>query len=646
MRKTILLISLCLIASAAMAQFTLERLFMHVQLHRDGSATVTETRQAQIGDQGTEGFITFNDMGDIEVRDLQVWDDLKTTYVTEDDWDIDRSRTEKAGRCGYHPTDEGLEICWGIGEPGNRKYVIRYTLTNLVKAYDDYDGFCHSFYEAENSPAQKALLAISLEEDTLSRDNAAIWTFGYHGEKGFSEGKCYAAAEGAMNNGESIIVLLQLEKGVLDPAVKVHDSFTQTVKRDALEDSDYNLEDAGLGENVSVQKTRQARMAALRCAEASSDDDGWFDDFETDTIILIFLVIIGFIAFVIFLIAAIISVFMTKRRLKALFRQLFDSDKYDDLPYYRDLPLGGNLLLSGITLSSLEGFAAYIDRASFGSKFGLQQVYDAFILRMIYKKNIELAYDEVDGKPCKLFRISEPVKPAAGKDVTDIMESQAIKKSELKDNEAIDYKVTDAAMNQYKGYINDAGIEYHLQKLLYDAAGDDHLLQPDELKEYVESNPLEFRPFGILMSKLTSETIKTKEVNKDHVLQVVGFLHYLQDFSLVAEHNIEETSLWKEYLVYASIYGIAEQVRRDMKKIAPDAARLDDLMPTEELISDFEPLSQALLNTVIFAYAYQTEQEQHDIYERHSSSDSSGGSGSSSYSGGGGHSGGGGSGFR
>ena len=365
----------------------------------------------------------------------------------------------------------------------------------------------------------------------------------------------------------------------------------------------------------------------------------------------IFLVIIGFFAFVIFLIAAIISVFMTKRRLKALFRQLFDSDKYDDLPYYRDLPLGGNLLLSGITLSSLEGFAAYIDRASFGSKFGLQQVYDAFILRMIYKKNIELAYDEVDGKPCKLFRISEPVKPAAGKDVTDIMESQAIKKSELKDNEAINYKVRDAALSTFKGYINYAGIEYHLQKLLYDAAGDDHLLQPDELKEYVENNPLEFRPFGILMSKLTSETIKTKEVNKDHVLQVVGFLHYLQDFSLVAERNIEETSLWKEYLVYASIYGIAEQVRRDMKKIAPDAARLNELLPPEETLNAFRPLKKAIKETVKYAYAYQTPQEAARIaeaeWERERQRErSSGGSGRSSYSGGGGHSGGGGSGFR
>ncbi|MBR6904851.1 MAG: DUF2207 domain-containing protein [Bacteroidales bacterium] len=642
MRKTILLFSLCLIASAAMAQFTLEQVFINVQLHRDGSATVTETRQAQIGNEGTEGYIAFNDMDDIEVRDLQVWDDQQTTYVTEDDWNIDRSRAEKAGRCGYHPTDEGVEVCWGIGDAGLRKYVIRYTLTNLVKAYDDYDGFCHSFYEAGSSPAQQALLAISLEEDTLSRANAAIWTFGYHGEKGFTDGLCYASADGAMNYGESIIVLLQLNKGVLDPAVQIHDSFTETVKRQALEGSDYDLEDAGLGKNVSIQKTRMAELSS----DNEDDDEGWFGNYDIDIILLVFLVLLGVIGVAGFIIYAIIDVFLTKRRLKALFRQLFGSDDYNDLPYYRDLPLGGNLLLSGVTLGSLEGFASYIDRGSFGGTFGLQQLYDAFILRMIYKGSIRIVLSEVDGKPRKLFHISGPVQPAAGTDITDILESDGIKASAFNDNEAIDYKVTDAAMNQYKGYINDAGIEYHLQKLLYDAAGDDHLLQPDELKEYVKDNALELRPFSIMLGKLTMETMKTKEVHKDDVYQVVGFLHFLKDFSLVAEHNIEEVSLWKEYLVYASIYGIADQVRRDMKQIAPDAAKLEELMPAEELGTDYQPLSRALATTIIYAHAYQTVEEKEEIESRHSSSDSGGDSGRSSYSGGGGHSGGGGSGFR
>ena len=334
-------------------------------------------------------------------------------------------------------------------------------------------------------------------------------------------------------------------------------------------------------------------------------------------------------------------------RIKALFRTFFDGNKYDDLPYYRDLPLGGNLLLSGIMLSTLEEFASYINHGSIGSKFGLQQLYDAFILRMIYKKQVQIESEKVDGKPCKLFRISEPVKPKAGPDVSGIMENQGLKKSALLENEALNRQDKVNARIQYAGYINDAGIEYYLQKLLYDAAGEDHLLQPNELKQYVKKSPLEWRPFTVLLGILTDETIKEKALRREDVHQVVGFLHYLRDFSLVAERNIEETSLWKEYLVYASLYGIAKQVRKDMKKIAPDAARLKELMPTEELMNDFEPLTEALFDTIAFAHAFMTDQERTEVYERHhSSDDSGGGSGSSSYSGGGGHTGGGGSGFR
>lgn len=645
MRKLLISAVLCLVTSAAMAQFTLERLFIHVELHQDGSATVTETRQANIGNQGTEGYITFKNMGDIEVRDLQVFDDQKNAYVTEEKWDVDRSRAEKTGRCGYHNIDDGVEVCWGIGDAGERKYVIRYTLTNLVKAYEDYDGFCHSFYEAANAPAQKALVAISVEDDSLSRAKAAIWTFGYHGTKGFTDGMCYAAPDSIMYDGESIIVLLQLEKGVLDPAVKKQEFFSETVKRRALEGSDYNLEDAGLGDNVSTQKTRDARKAAL--AQTSNDDDDDWDDEDSSLTILYFLLFIGGIAIVGIIIYIIIDMFLRKRRFKALFRKFFDGDKYDDLPYYRDLPLNGNLLLSGITLGTLEDYAKYIGYKTFGGKFGLQQIYDAFILRMFYKKNIQLELEEADGETRKLFRINEPVKPEAGADVLEHMENQGITLPELNSNEAHTLKETEAAEQKYRGYVNDTGLEYYLQKLLYDAAGEDHLLQPDELKEFVQENPLEWRPFSIILRDLTYYTLKEKELCKGDVYQVVGFLHYLRDFSLVAERNIEETNLWKEYLVYASLYGIAEQVRKDMKKIAPDAARLDELVPAEELVNDFEPLATALVETIIYAHAYQTEAEEQEIYERHHSADDSGGdSGRSSYSGGGGHSGGGGSGFR
>ncbi len=654
MRKTILLFSLCLIASAAMAQFTLEQVFIQVQLHHDGSATVTETRQAQIGDEGTEGYITFNDMGDIEVRDLQVWDDQETAYVTEEVWNVDRSRAEKAGRCGYNRTSDGVEVCWGIGDAGQRLYKIRYTLTNLVKAYDDYDGFCHSFYEAANSPAREAIVAFKLEDDSLTRDKAAIWTFGYEGIKGFVDELAYAASDSIMHDGESIIVLLQLNKGVLDPAVQIHDSFTQTVKRQALEGSDYDLEDAGLDHHVSMQKARATGL--LGSTEADDADDAMTNIIAGILVILVALggcwfILRPVIRFIRDIIEDLWYGHKEKQRRKALIDKLLDGKKYDDLPYYRDLPLGGNLLLTGATLGTVDGIARHCGRKNLGIKYGLQQLFDAFILRMIYKNQIQLAYDDSGRKPRKLFRISEPVKPPKGMDITDILADECLRFSGLDMNKAIDGSILREAKRSYRGYINDAGIEYQLQKLLYDAAGDDHLLQPDELKEYAKQTPLASRQLATVLSILAEQTIPEKFLVKDNVHQAIGFLHYLRDFSLVKERSLEETGLWKEYLVYASLFGIADQVRSDMKKVAPDAARLNELLPPEEMLNDFRPLKKAIKETVKDAYAYQTPQEAARIaeaeWERERQRErSSGGSGRSSYSGGGGHSGGGGSGFR
>lgn len=645
MRK-VLIVLVCFVASAAMAQHTLEKLFIRVILCQDGSAQVLEMRKVAVTNEGTEGFITFNNMGDIEVRDMAVYDEDEKPFEVEEEWDVERSRAEKAERCGYHRTDEGVEICWGLGDAGERTYYIKYTLTNLVKAYDDFDGFCHSFYEAANSPARDATVAIRLENDSLTRDNTAIWTFGYYGIKGFSDGLVYAASDSIMNDGESIIVLLQLNKGVLNPAIKKNESFTETVKREALEDSDYDLNDAGLSNEVSTEKAQATGLLET--------DDAMEDLYA---ILLIILGGLGFCWFILRRVVLFVWDFIEtqwdehkeKKIRKALLDKIFEGNTYDDLPYYRDLPLDGDLLLSGATLGTIDGNARYCGRKKLGIKYGLQQIYDAFILRMIYKNQIQLEYDDTGRKSRKLFRISEPIQPPKGKDVTDILEEEFLRSSELDYNEAIDDSIQSEAKEKYKGYINDAGIEYYLQKLLYNAAGEDHLLQPKELKEYARKHTLQCRRFATVLSILVEETIPEKHLQKEDVYQTVGFLRYLRDFSLVKERSIEETGLWKEYLVYASLYGIASQVRRDMEKVAPDVARLKELIPPEEMLNSFRPLREAIADTVVYSYAYQTSEEEAKIAERESEQEyerSSGGSGRSSYSGGGGHSGGGGSGFR
>ncbi len=646
MRKTLTIILCCFVMPAALAQHTLERLDMRVVLGKDGSASVTEWRQVEVSDEGTEGFITFNNMGGINVCNLQVSDETGVQYEVEEDWDVERSRAEKAGRCGYHEIRRGVELCWGLGDAGNRTYVIHYTLTNLVRAYTDYDGFCHSFYEVANAPAKEAHVEIMLEDDSLSIENAAVWAFGYYGVKGFDKGVCYATAEGKMAEGDAIIILLQLQKGLLDPVIKRETTFKETVKRKALEGSDYNLEDAGLGNEVSpllLSNRDREDILALQDGAAPDTEDPDFG------VLMGVLFIIGLAV-----LGAWANSIEKKRRkkeqqrIRSMIDTLMGGKKYDELPYYRDLPLAGNLLMSGAILGTLDTLISECGGARLGVEFRLQQLYDAFILRMIYKNQIKLQHKVVDGKTCTLFHILCPVKPAEGTDLTDFMGGKRKKRSELGENEATGISEMRNAKAQYKGFINDAGIEYYLQKLLYDAAGKDKLLQPNELKHYVKENPMEWRPFATILNLLTKETLDEKNLKQDEVQQVVGFLHYLRDFSLVAERGIAEMGLWKEYLVYASLYGIADQLRKDMKRVAPDAARLEKLVLPETLVSDILPLSIALASTVRYAHLYQTpdERRREESSRDREYSRSSGGSGSSSRSGGGGHSGGGGSGFR
>ena len=49
----------------------------------------------------------------------------------------------------------------------------------------------------------------------------------------------------------------------------------------------------------------------------------------------------------------------------------------------------------------------------------------------------------------------------------------------------------------------------------------------------------------------------------------LGFKKYLSDFTLVKERHTAEVALWKEYLVFAALFGIAEKVARELRDIDP-----------------------------------------------------------------------------
>ena len=457
-----------------------------------------------------------------------------------------------------------------------------------------------------------------------------------------------------MRNGDAVIILMEIEKGLLHPAVKKGGTFKELVKRPAFVDSEYDI-DVAMGDTSKNRVAPSSLMGGetgtghvAHLSNTSSDNDGGGLSWG---LIGGFLVIIGLIAW-----AAKDPIQISiaeKKEIKkraAHLTELLGGKKWNELPYWRDLPMQGNLLGSSAVLAAVLRTLKQSGNPIKGVEFSVQHLYEAFILRMFYKGGIRLDYDtDKHGKSRQLFRIMEPVKPEK-QPAIDVMTKKTSSDHSL-------YGTRRRSMEgAYKGLLHDDGIQYMLQDLLYKAANDDHLLQPDELRIYVNKHLEQLRPMADALYWVAGCRMEDTYLQTDEVQQVVGFVHYLKDFSLVSERHIEEVNLWKEYLVYASFYGIADQVRRDMKKVAPDTTKLDQLIPPYRVVEDFKPITTALASTLTSARMYETKYEREQRRASYSSSDSgsssrsysssSGGSGHSSYSGGGGHSGGGGSGFR
>ena len=58
--------------------------------------------------------------------------------------------------------------------------------------------------------------------------------------------------------------------------------------------------------------------------------------------------------------------------------------------------------------------------------------------------------------------------------------------------------------------------------------------------------------------------------------QILGLWKYLKDYSLIKDRYPIELSIWNEYLVFASLFGIAERVSKEFKDELIKAGYTDD----------------------------------------------------------------------
>lgn len=588
--RTVALAAVLLLTAATAVAHVVHELQMRVVINKLGNARVVEVRNCTMGENGTEGFIKQYNLHGMEVGELAVTDETGVPYEVDTPWDTDRSRRAKTGRCGICEGSDGPELCWGIGASGQRTYNIHYTLTRLVDSFDDSDGFIFKFYEpAPGAYARQASITIEPDSGAFTPENTRVWAFRFHGQVHIVDGKIVAQTSQPFGNeSEGLVIMAQFNKGLFHPVTTRKGTFLDKVKKEAFKGSDYTLTDDGA--------SGKASLAGNGYDPGSSNF--WAEMWEPISALLV--TVLWLVLVVVF----IYQLFAVGGEVKTAHQnqRLFGNKQGKMTQWSREIPFGGDLCKTSQVL-----------HANSPTDVNNKDQIAALVMRMTHLGLISLRQKEgLSGKGAGEFLITPPmsVKPPAGDQQAELMEL--------------------------------------VHKQMWKAAGADHVLQPKEMKAYMKQTPVEHRQVVTRISQLLSATGRSRgSLKADEVLQVYGLKKYLEEFTLLEERHVLDVGLWKEYMVFATLYGIARQVYADLKMIWPDYTVL---APQEALLMDTEAYTEVATYTMsgmAYVRSYETPEERQERLAREASeSRSSGGGGSSSYGGGGGYSGGGGSGFR
>ena len=538
MRKILLLVTLftfhfSLFTSSARPQ--LHRLDIRVVLSRNGDARITETRQMTIDSEGTECYIGMGLADGSEVRDLTVSDESGYVFENVGAWDVDRSRSWKAGKCGIVNKHGGCELCWGLGDSGERTYITTYTYTNLVHAHSDYDAIRHVFLDEGVSPkpdeARLTIVAAPEFPDSVSgelcapafnEDNCAIWGFRFGGEIAFTkDGTIESWNTEPFGRSGAMYIMVRFNKGLFEPVVHENDTFEEK-QNQAFEGSDYYNYDSGYGGG----------------GDAFSDAMG---------LVGLFCTVFGF--FILPIVGGIWYFVYVWRARKKVNKNLL---------WYRDIPLKGNLQAANDMLNAYKYFGA-----------DYNNLLSACILKLINMGAISIESRlGARGKTEQNFVIHEL--PDTG------------------DQPMLLRKV------------------HNIFKL---AAGSDTILEPKELKTFMRSTKNESITDSFISTLHTKTGISAYKDRLDEVRQVYGLKKFLKEFTLLDERGVGEVKLWKDYMIYATLFGIADQVIADMKKINPEYFNMDQV--ADQMANDMTlpMIRSTLLNSTSRAVANKAARE-------------------------------------
>lgn len=553
----------------------LEDIEIKATLDKNGNAHIQEIWKIDVYD-GTEIYKVFDNMGDSKISHFKVVDDTGKNYQNIGEWDSDVDKDEKDGKCGIITKDDGYELCFGIGEYGERKYKFEYDISNFVQQYQDTQGFNYAFFSEMELEPEHVKITVSSPYQ-FNEDNAKIWGFGFYGSVLFENGNVVMETTESVPEGAKMQLLMQIENDTFKNAHKNSDYF-KDILDDAIDDSDYEDDLYDQGDHYSAFPYKD----------------------NTLLIVGIIFVPITLIAIV----AIIIGIAYTKGKLKYQFNDHISLNK-DDINMFRDIPCDKDIF-KFYYLSKKIGLINDDDRSGLVA---------AILLRWIQRGYIEFEKEEV--RQFLFFK---------------------------KDGYSVDLD---------KGIPVENRLEEDLLSFFKEAAGSNKILETDEFEDWCQENYEEIDDWFEEIDKyiendlrnrglLTLETTYTHFIGikfshdtdtydasiREEMEHILGLKKFLEEMSLIDEKEVIEVKLWEDYLIFASILGIADKVQKQLGRLCPT-------------FNEESSLDTVYTMHMVHMFSHNS------MYASQQASRSSGMGGSSSFGGGGGgFSGGGGGGVR
>lgn len=518
-----------------------------VSLNEDGTVDVVETWNINVSDTNTL-FKTF----DLDSTKYGMITDVEVSDITSERQEFFNTEmyayhVEKGGFYALNTDSNTFEIAWGVSIDSSetRKYEIKYKIVDGIKNYNDCSEFYWQFIGVTNAIPVKSLKGtIHLPYAVSNRENLKVW------------------AHGPLNGNIQIVdnetVAFDVNKLPTETMVEVR----VVVVDENMFLANFNVVNTNKLQNILSEEARWADEANRLREEA----------LEKAKIIKIIIVI----AIIIELIVAIFIVRVAMKYAKILksIKKIEPDTKYQ---YFRDFP-------DEDATPAEAAFLYYFDKSQlFNTK--LPDIVSGTILNLALKKVI--SFKEVEKNKINIvLNMDNNVK--LKKDEQDIfnllVKVNNEKKKEEPRNEISMKEIEKYAKKHDKIFLETIeGLE-NTAKISEEKKGNCSREQLKKAEEW--SNKaigyyviaivcicfvvlailgIAFLICGIYCSKIVKKvrTLTQKGENEKEKWQ--GLERYMKEFSLLSEREVPELVLWEKYLVYATAFGVADEVLEQLK---------------------------------------------------------------------------------